>query len=182
VREKTGDLRVGTPSGAALDERGDGVVDRDLPRDAGAAMGAMIMGFRTTQLVHTAARLGIADLLADGPRDASALADAVGAHPRALYRLLRALASLGVFAETDDGRFELTPLAQTLRSDAPGSLCGLALLYGDEWLWRAASPFLEEGFTVYAVDRRGRGGSGPHSDGYAVELFAREVTRFLARS
>src|SRR5215210_121322 len=46
-----------------------------------------------------------------------------------------ALAGLGIFAETSDGRFELTPLAQTLRSDAPGSLRGLALLYGDEWLW-----------------------------------------------
>jgi pimeloyl-ACP methyl ester carboxylesterase len=41
--------------------------------------------------------------------------------------------------------------------------------FDDARLWRAASPFLEEGFTVYAVDRRGRGGSGPHGDGYAVE-------------
>ena len=50
------------------------------------------MGFRTTQLIHVAAKLGIADVLKDGPQDASALARAVGAHPRALYRLLRALA------------------------------------------------------------------------------------------
>lgn len=143
MREKTGDRSVRTPNGATLEERGVGVADRD-PRDA-ATMGAMIMGFRTTQLVHTAARLGIADLLVEGPRDASALADAVGAHPRALYRLLRALASVGVFVEADDGRFELTPLAQTLRSDVPGSLRDLALLYGDEWLWRAY------GRTCYSV-------------------------------
>jgi hypothetical protein len=51
--------------------------------------------------------------------------------------LLRALTSLGIFAETADGCFEMTPLAQTLRSDTPGSLRDVALLYGDEWLWSA---------------------------------------------
>lgn len=65
------------------------------------------------------------------------MASLLDVHPQALYRLLRALASLGIFAETDDGRFELTPLAETLRSDMPGSLRGLALLYGEESLWRA---------------------------------------------
>jgi len=102
-----------------------------------AAVLHLIMGFRTTQLIYAAAKLGIADLLKDGPQDASAIASAVGAHPRALYRLLRALASLGIFAETTDGRFQLTAFAQTLRSDVPGSLRGLALLFGDEWLWQA---------------------------------------------
>jgi ubiquinone/menaquinone biosynthesis C-methylase UbiE len=105
--------------------------------DANAAMRQLIMGFRTTQLIHVAATLGIADLLKDGPRDASDLASAASAHPRALYRLLRALASLGIFAETNDGRFELTALAQTLRSDVPGSVRGLAMVYGDDWVWRA---------------------------------------------
>lgn len=119
---------------AAIEAGGD---DRGVSRDVVAAMGGMIMGFRTTQLIHAAARLGVADLLEGGPQDASAMANIVGADPRALYRLLRALASLGIFAETTDGRFELTPLARTLKSDTPGSLRGLALLYGDEWLWRA---------------------------------------------
>ena len=96
-----------------------------------------IMGFRTTQMLHVAAKLGVADLLKDGPQDASTLAAAVGAHPRSLYRLLRALASLGFFAESADGRFELTSLAQTLRSDIPGSLHDTALLYGDSWVWGA---------------------------------------------
>jgi hypothetical protein len=97
----------------------------------------LIMGFRTTQLLHVVAKLRIADLLQDGSRDATDLAHAVAAHPGALYRVLRALSSLGVFAEGSDGRFELTPLGQTLRSDTPGSLRGLAELYGEEWLWRA---------------------------------------------
>ena len=110
-----------------------------------AAVGHLIMGFRTTQLIYAAAKLGIADLLKDGPRDAATMASVVGAHPRALYRLLRALASLGIFAETTDGRFQLTAFAQTLRSDVPGSLRGLALLFGDEWLWHAY------GRTLYSV-------------------------------
>ena len=96
-----------------------------------------IMGFRTTQMLHVAAKLGLADLLKSGPRHASDIAAAVGAHPRSLYRLLRALASLGFFAETADGRFELTAQAQTLRSDIPGSLRDTAVLYGDTWVWSA---------------------------------------------
>lgn len=112
---------------------------------AAAAVRHMIMGFRETQLIYAAAKLGIADVLKDGPREVSAMAGAVGAHPRALYRLLRALASLGIFAETTDGRFQLTAFAQTLRSDVPGSLRGLALLYGDEWLWHAY------GSTLYSI-------------------------------
>lgn len=114
-------------------------------QNARTAMRHMIMGFRTTQLIYAAAKLGIADLLKDGPREVSAIASAVGAHPRALYRLLRALASLGILAETTDGGFQLTGFAQTLRSDVPGSLRGLALLYGDEWLWHAY------GSTLYSV-------------------------------
>lgn len=110
-----------------------------------AAVTDLIMGFRTTQIIYAAAKLGIADLLKDGPQDASAMANVIGAHPRDLYRLLRALASLGIFAETTDGRFQLTAFAQTLRSDVPGSLRGVALFFGDEWLWHAY------GRTLYSV-------------------------------
>ena len=61
------------------------------------------MGFRTTQMIYVAAKLGIADHFAEGPQTADALAQAVGAAPRPLYRLLRALASIGIFAETPRG-------------------------------------------------------------------------------
>jgi hypothetical protein len=97
----------------------------------------LLMGFRTTQLIHIAARLALADRLKEGPQDVATLAAATGAHPGALYRLLRALASMDIFAETADRRFELTALAQTLRSDVNGSLRNLAVLYGEEWLWSA---------------------------------------------
>jgi hypothetical protein len=97
----------------------------------------LILGFRTTQLIYVAAKLDLADYLQQGPQTPQQLAQVVAAEPQALYRLLRALASLGIFAETNDGRFQLTPLARQLQRDVPGSLHGMALLYGDEWLWRA---------------------------------------------
>ena len=103
----------------------------------GSALRQLIMGFRTTQMIHVAAKLGIADRLAQGPQDADALARAVGAAPRPLYRLLRALASIGIFAETPQGAFALTPAARLLQSDVPGSLRTTALLYGDAVFWDA---------------------------------------------
>ena len=59
----------------------------------------LVSGYWYTQTVYVAAKLGIADLLKDGPRSAQELAEATGTSPRALYRLLRALASIGIFAE-----------------------------------------------------------------------------------
>ena len=93
-------------------------------------------GYWHTQAIYVAAKLGVADLLKDGPKTADELAPATGTHPRALYRLLRALASLGVFAEDDRSRFALTPMAECLRSDAPGSVRSLAILRG-EWQYEA---------------------------------------------
>ena len=104
---------------------------------AGTALRQLILGFRATQLVHVAAKLGLADLLREEPQPPHRLARALGTEPQTIHRLLRALASLGVFAETADGAFTLTPMAQLLRTDAAGSLRSLALLYGEEWLWQA---------------------------------------------
>jgi O-methyltransferase domain/Dimerisation domain len=84
-------------------------------------MAGMITGYWVSQMVHVAAKLGLADLLAGGPRTADELAQATGTHARSLYRLLRALASVGVFSEGEDRRFSLTPLAEPLRADVPGS-------------------------------------------------------------
>ncbi len=96
-----------------------------------------IMGFRLTQLLYVAATLGLADHLNAGPQSPQQLAQTVGADPEALYRLLRALASVGIFAEQADGTFALTPRARLLQPDAPGSLHSVALLYGEDWLWQA---------------------------------------------
>jgi hypothetical protein len=86
-------------------------------------------------IVGVLAELRVADQLVDGPKTPQALAAAAGAHPIALRRVLRAAASLGVFAEDDQGRFALTPMADLLRSDAPGSLHAAAVLFTLEPFW-----------------------------------------------
>jgi DNA-binding transcriptional ArsR family regulator len=95
-----------------------------------AALTSMINGYWMTQMIYTAARLGIADVLAEEPQTVSELAARLGVHQPSLYRLLRALASRGIFTEREDGCFDLTPMAELLRTDVPGSLHGLALYSG----------------------------------------------------
>jgi SAM-dependent methyltransferase len=91
----------------------------------------LVRGYQKTQVLHVAARLGLADLLAAGPRSAEELAGPAGADPRALYRLLRALAVLGVVHELRPGRFALTPFGRRLRAGAPGGAHEELLLTGD---------------------------------------------------
>jgi len=78
----------------------------------------MITGYWASQAIYAAASLGIADLLTTGPQTAEQLATATETNAGALYRLLRALASVGIFAENEQNEFALTPLAEYLRSDA----------------------------------------------------------------
>jgi hypothetical protein len=92
----------------------------------------MITGAWTSRAIYVAAKFGIADRLADGPRAAEELAAAAGVAPRPLYRLLRALAGAGVFAQEADGRFRLNPLAEPLRAGGPESLRALAVMIGEE--------------------------------------------------
>lgn len=100
------------------------------------ALEQMITSTWISQAIYVAAQLGIADLLKDGPKSSFDLAKATGTHERSLYRVLRALASVGVFVELEDGCFELTPLATYLQTDVPGSMRALAIMFGKEWHWR----------------------------------------------
>ncbi len=95
-------------------------------------MNRMLSGYWTTQALYVAAKLGIADLLTLGPRSATDLAQATNTHAPSLYRLLRALASMGVFADDGSEHFTLTPMAECLRSDVPGSQRALAIMSGEE--------------------------------------------------
>jgi hypothetical protein len=95
-------------------------------------MSRMLTGYWISQALYVAAKLGLADLLKDGQRSADDLASATKTHPKSLHRLLRALASLGVFSEDDRRQFSLTPLADCLRSDIPGSQRSLAIMTGEE--------------------------------------------------
>jgi hypothetical protein len=93
-------------------------------------MRQLTMGASVSQAISVFARLGVADALTDGPRDAEEIAELVGAHGSALYRLLRALGDVGVVEELDNRRFALTSLGEVLRSDGPGSLRGWATMDG----------------------------------------------------
>ena len=107
-----------------------------------ASLLQMMAGPWVAQAIFTAANLGIADRVKDGPVSVEALAEATGVHAPSLYRVLRALASIGVFAESEPGLFGTTPIADCLRSDALGSLRAFALMTGDAWHQRSWSDVL----------------------------------------
>jgi hypothetical protein len=90
----------------------------------------LIFGAWVSQAITATAELKIADALANGPLSADELAAKVNANPDALRRLLRALIGIGIFRQRRDGRYELTPLADTLRSGAPVSVAGMARWVG----------------------------------------------------
>lgn len=88
----------------------------------------MLSGFQLSQALYVAASLGIADLLAKDSPSVEALAEETGTRPELLHRLLRILASIGVFTETAPGTFATTPLGETLASDHPGSVRDMAIM------------------------------------------------------
>jgi SAM-dependent methyltransferase len=94
------------------------------------ALFRMASGFYVSRAIHVAAKLGIADLLAEGPQSYGELAKVTGTHAPSLRRMLRLLASVAVFAEEADGKFALTPIGACLRTGVPGSLHAVALLFG----------------------------------------------------
>ena len=96
------------------------------------AMLQMTSGYWISQSIYAAAKLGIPDLLKDGPKSCEDLAASTGTKARALYRVMRALAQVGVFAETGEGHFTLTPLSACLQSDVPGSVRAITILFGEE--------------------------------------------------
>ena len=86
--------------------------------------------YYVSQAIYAVAKLGVADLLGDGPRRPDELAKATGTNADALRRVLRLLASLGVFTEEAGGEFALTPIGTCLRSGVPGSMHAVVLLFG----------------------------------------------------
>ena len=96
---------------------------------------AMVTGFRVSAALSVAADLGLSDELASGPRRVADLADALSADEDTLHRLLRALSTVGVYAETGDGSFANTSLGEGLRSDSPETLRPLARVLQDPAVW-----------------------------------------------
>jgi O-methyltransferase domain len=90
----------------------------------------MITGYYVSQAIYVAARLGLADLIGDGAGVIEDLADRTHTHAASLRRVLRLLASAGLFTEDHEGRFSLTPIGTCLRSTVPGSLHAAAFVFG----------------------------------------------------
>lgn len=166
------------------------------------ALRRLVNGYQVSQAIHVAATLGIADLLGAGPHRSDDLAASTGTHPPSLYRLLRALASVGVFREEDDHRFALTELGMSLCADAPEPVDGWAAYIGqpyhwaawgdllhsvrsgenafrhihgmDSWAYRAQHPELSAAFD-YAMATNSRRILGPVLDAYDFGRFSRVV-------
>lgn len=101
----------------------------------------LLCGMMRTQAIHHAARLGIAELVKDGPKSIFELAEATGTHAPSLSRLLRALASIDIFTEVAPECFAQTSLSSFLLPDVPGSMYPIALLHGDDWQWHVWEGF-----------------------------------------
>lgn len=93
----------------------------------------MATAYWVSQAIYVAAKLGIADLLADGPQSSVALAAATRSDPSSMFRLMRALSSVGVFSQPDEDKdcFALSRLAEALRSSVPGSLREILITIGE---------------------------------------------------
>ena len=122
-------------------------------------LAGLIGGMQITQMIYVAAKLGIADHLQDGIKSSAQHAELVEAEPRALYRLLRSLAGLGIFTEGEGKVFGLTPLAEPLRTGGP--LRAWAIMSGEGWNWGAWGDLLHSVKTGEAAF--------PHA--FGVELF-----------
>ncbi len=107
-----------------------------LPDAVPADVQIMDMSFTNlviARILYIITKLGIPDLLRDGPCKSEDLARATESHPRMLYRLLRAAGNAGLLSESQDHAFSLTPLADLLRADVPGSMRSLVIYCGDSY-------------------------------------------------
>jgi O-methyltransferase domain/Dimerisation domain len=109
----------------------------------GAVLGELITGCFRTQAVRVTAKLGIPDLLRDGPKASEEIAAATGTHEPSLRRLLRTLTSIGILTEDSTGHFAATPMGELLRADHPQSARAFAILMGEPIIWRAWGAFDE---------------------------------------
>ena len=113
----------------------------------------MGMGYWVSRALYAAAKLGLADKLAAGPRSAAELAKETGTLPSALHRLMRLLAGLGILKTERDGqRFSLTPLGEAMKSGAPGAARATLLSVAGPLFWQAFGEYmysLETGKTAF---------------------------------
>jgi SAM-dependent methyltransferase len=139
-------------------------------------------GFMKTQAVYSIAKLGIAEYLSDGPKSSEALAEIIDVDPAALYRLLRAVESIGFFTEPQPGIFALTPLGEYLNKDTPGGFYNQIIMNCELFynLWGELIYTVKSG---RSADQKVYGKSffeylQQHSE--QTELFNKEMTNFIS--
>jgi hypothetical protein len=125
-------------------------------------LGRLLFGKQMTYCLSGVARLGVADHMNATPMPVDEIARKTGAHAPSLYRVMRMLASMGVFREEEGKRFALTPAGELLKSDAAGTMRYFAMMFGDEWTTRAYEHFMDclltgkDGVQYYCRCPRGR--------------------------
>ncbi len=106
-------------------------------------LGQMIGGFMISQMIHVAAKLGIADIVADGAKSVTEIAQTCNCHSSNLYRLMRGLSSIGIFNELDNRHFELSPMAALLKENVEKSMRYFAMWAGEPWTWQPFGGLLD---------------------------------------
>ena len=129
-----------------------------------------IVGKWISKPIYVAAELGIADMLTEGPKSIEELAQASQSHAPSLYRMMRALASVGIFFETEGKRFELTPMAEYLKM---GAMRSIALLFNSDWSDKAWGYFMDSVKTGDTAFEKAHG--MPVSDWLEINPRAAEV-------
>jgi hypothetical protein len=154
------------------------------PAPPGILLYQMAIGHYVSRALHLAAKLGIADLLAAGPLPAAELAAKTDTDAAALRRVLRLLASVGVFTEGEDGAFALSPQGELLRSEVPGSARALVLLFagiGIQDSWKELEYCVRTGqpaFRKHSPD----GDAFSHLDAEAAKIFDAAMATFAPQT
>ena len=112
-------------------------------QEAQRLIGQLLFGKHITYCLSGVARLGVADHMNATPMAVEEIAGETGAHAPSLYRVMRVLASIGVFKEEHGKRFALTPAGELLKSDTPGTVRYFAMMFGDEWSTRPFEHFTD---------------------------------------
>ena len=117
--------------------------DQQATQEARVLLNQLLFGKQMTYCLSGVARLGVADHMNATPMAVEGIAGKTGAHAPSLYRVMRMLASMGVFKEEQGKRFALTPAGELLKSDTPGTMRYFAMMFGDEWTTRAYEHFTD---------------------------------------
>jgi hypothetical protein len=127
------ETNIQPPTASSISGHRKGTMNTELIE---AELSNIIYGYRKAQLLHVAAKLGISDLLANGPKECGVLATLLDADHDALYRVLRALSVMGIYAEDGDGKFRLTEKGELLRKEGPGPVWIDAVMRMEEYNWK----------------------------------------------